>query len=204
MARLPRDESFVDTVVAGAVAALTGVISFGIFHTLWISDVPAVFVEGMYYVAPAALAIGWAIRRTRQAGRFRGGLLDGLLIGLLFWLTLIPYEIVGALWGPFSEPATLADTLGQLWIGVLGVPVGAAIGWALTRDRWATVAWALAALAVDLSLGGGLAFNGGRGAMLGLFFWMLPTHLLAGLVLVGVHALLGRGDRGLEVAGAAR
>ena len=110
-----------------------------------------------------------------------------------FWLTLVPYELVGALWGPWVEPETLGEVLALLWIAFLGVPVGATIGWAIAREPWTTAAWAVATLTLDFSLGGGIAFNGGRGTMLGLFFWLLPTHLCAGVALVGIHALLARG-----------
>jgi hypothetical protein len=50
----------------------------------------------------------------------------------------------------------------------------------------------LAALALDFSLGGGIAFFGGRDQMLGLFLWLLPTYLVAGFVLVRARAFLTR------------
>ncbi len=63
------------------------------------------------------------------------------------------------------------------------------VGWFLTRSRYGAAAWGLAAVAVHFSLGGAIAFFGGRNTMLGLFAWLLPTHLAGGVVLVGVHRL---------------
>ncbi len=199
----PADESFLVNFAAGATAALIGMVSFGIFHTLWILNIPAVFVEGVLYALPAALGLAWAIRVTRKSGRFHGGLRDGLILGFLFWLTLVPYEIAGKLWGPWVEPSTFQEVLPLLWLAFLGVPVGAAIGWAITRKRWPTVAWGAATLTVHFSIGGSIAFFGGRGAMLGLFIWLLPTHLLAGVALVGIHSLRLRRSGTLESAAAA-
>ena len=186
------DESFLVNVAAAAAAVLIGMVSFGVFHSLWILHVPAVFVEGIPYALAAAPAVAWAIRRTRKAGRFRGGIRDGIVLGFLFWLTLVPYELVGRLWGPWPDLNTWEEILGLLRIAFLGVPVGAAIGWALTRDRWSAVAWGVAAFTLDFSLGGGIAYMSDRGTMLGLFLWLLPTHVLAGIALVGIHSLTTR------------
>ena len=42
-------------------------------------------------------------------------------------------------------------------------------------------------------VGASLVYFGGRGTMLGLFFWMLPTFLAGAFVLVRVRARLVRG-----------
>jgi len=190
-------EPFTTDLVAGTAAALVGLVSFGIFHTLRIASVPAVFVEGLLYVIPAALALAWAIRTTRRAGRCRGGAIDGLLVGGLLWLTVVPYEVVGAVWGPWPELTSFSQALPLLWIAFLGMPVGAALGWAITRQIRPAIAWAIAALAVDFSIAGGLAFFGGRGRFFELFLWLLPTHLAAGTVLVTVASRPGRaGEKG--------
>ncbi len=184
-------ESFVINLAAGGAAALIGLTAFWIFHTLWILDIPAVFFEGLMHAIPATLALAWAIHCLRTAGRF-GGLQDGLLFGVLLWAPLVLYEFVGLTWGPFGEDASFRQAMPIIWAIVLSVPVGAALGWALTRKVWPAVAFAAATLAVNLVLGGGIASNGGRGVVLGLFFWLLPAHLLAGVAVVGVHALLAR------------
>lgn len=180
-------ESYVVNLAAGAAAALIGLLSFWIFHTLWIANIPAVLSEGAAYAAAATLALAWAVRAARACGRFRGSWRDGLLLGLLLWSTLIPYELVGCLWGHWPDPETFGQVARLLWLAFVGVPVGAAIGWSLGRRAW--LAGGVATLAVHFSLRGGIAFNGGRGVVLGLFFWMLPTHLLAGVALVGTNAL---------------
>lgn len=178
-------------LAGGAAAATLGMVSFGVFHTIWIRNIPGVFIEGILYVIPAAFALAWAIRATKRAGRFREGRpWTGIGLGFLVWLTVVPYEIVGAIWGPWEEPASFGDALPVLWIAFLGVPVGAAIGWTITRRLRPALAWAVAALTVNFSLGGAIAFFGGQGRFFGLFLWLLPTHLAAGALLVGVPARL--------------
>ena len=106
-------------------------------------------------------------------------------------MPLIAFELVGVTWGPFDEDGSFRDALPIIWTILLTLPVGAAFGWALTRQAWPAVAFAVATLTVDLVMGGGIASSGGRGVILGLFFWLLPTYLLAGAAGVGVQALLG-------------
>ena len=183
------DESFVISLAAGGAAALIGLTAFWGFHTLWILDIPAVFSEGLLHAIPATLALAWAIRCLRAEGRL-GGLQDGLLFGVLLWVPLVLYEFVGLTWGPFDENAPFREAMPIVWAIVLSVPVGVALGWALTKKVWPAVAFAAATLAVNFVLGGGIASDGGRGVVLGLFFWLLPVHLLAGVAVVGVHALL--------------
>jgi len=176
-------------LAAGMAAALVGMISFGVFHTIWILDVPAVFVEGLIFVVPAGLTLGWAIRLARLAGVLRGTLRAGVSVGFFLWLSLVPYEVVGVLWGPWPDVGSVREGLSLLWLAFLGFPVGALLGWFLTTSRYGAAAWGLAALAIHFMLGGTIAFFGGRNTMLGLFAWLLPTHLAAGVVLVGVHRL---------------
>jgi len=187
--------SFRDCVAGGAAAALVGIVAFGIFHTVWIRNVPAVFLEGLLYGIPACFGIAWAFRSARRAGRFGGGVRSGLLFGVCTGLTLLPYEVVGVLWGPWQLPASPGEILAVLWIAFLGVPVGAAIGWVLGRRARAAIAWGVAALSVDFSLGGAIAFFGGRGRFLGLFLWLVGAHLLAGAALVAVHDRVARRKR---------
>ena len=51
-----------------------------------------VYLEGLLSFVPASFALAWALTATaaRRAGRFLGGVRDGLLWGFLFWLTLVP------------------------------------------------------------------------------------------------------------------
>ena len=192
MMKNPSSESFLVNLVAGWGAAVIGVCSFWVFHTIWILDVPPVLTEGLlFHSLPAAAALAWAVTATRKCGRFRGGLRDGAVLGLLLWLTLVPYVIVGAVWGPWvMEPETFEQLIRQIWLPLPGAPLGAAIGWALTRRAMPTAAWGVAALTVDFFLGGGIAFNGIGGAMLGLFFWLLPTWVVAGLAMFWIASIL--------------
>lgn len=121
---VPDIESFVVSLAAGATAALIGVVSFWVFHTLWILNIPMVLLEGLFHAIPATFAVAWAIRKTRRAGRFRGGFRDGLVLGFLFWLTLVPYEVVGAVWGPLGRSREPWGRAGAALARVLGFAGG--------------------------------------------------------------------------------
>ena len=112
---------------------------------------------------------------------------------ILIWLTLVPYEVVGILWGPWPEPEGAAEILRALPLAFLGAPVGGAIGWGISRAALPTLACAVAALTLDLFMGGSIVIAGGRGLDMGLFFWLLPTSLLAGVTYTGLRSFLVAG-----------
>ena len=97
------------------------------------------------------------------------------MLGLLIWLPVVPYEVVGVLWGPLPDAEGVVETLMVLPAAFLAAPVGAAMGWGLTKATLPTVACATAALALNFVLGSAIAFDGGRGINLGLFLWLLRT-----------------------------
>ncbi len=177
---------------AGTVAGLLGMLTFGVFHTFWIANVPSVFLEGLVHVLAFAAALAWAVRRVHARRPVRSDELGGLALGAILWATLVPYEIAGLLLGPFPPVASFRAALPVIWISLFGVPVGAFAGWALARDLRAVLACAVAALALDFFLGGSMAFFGGRGPVLGLFLVLLPVCLAAGLAYMAVRRRFAR------------
>ena len=167
MAEPAPDDPFRFDLAAGFAATVLAVVSFWFFHTVWILNIPAVFLEGLIHAGVAALALAWAVRSTRRRRPFDDSVAVGSAIGLLIWLTFVPYEVVGVLWGPIPDAEGAAEVLRVLPLAFVGVPVGAAVGWGLTKAARPTVACATAALTLDLVLGGGIAFEGGRGVQLG-------------------------------------
>lgn len=176
--------------LAGGAAGLLGMVAFGVFHTFWIADVPAVFLEGLLHVAAFGAALAWAVRSVDGRGAVRSDEVGGLALGAILWVTLVPYEVAGLLWGPFPTVRRFSEALPVVWLSLLGVPVGALVGWALTRGVRAALAGAVAALALDFFLGGSMAFFGGRGPVLGLFLVLLPVCLAAGLLYMAVRRRL--------------
>ena len=59
--------SFLVSLVAAGAAALIGLISFGVYHTLWIANVPEVYLEGLLSFVPASFALAWALTAARRA-----------------------------------------------------------------------------------------------------------------------------------------
>jgi len=165
-------------------------VAFGVFHTLWIATVPAVFLEGLVHVAAFGGALAWAVRSVDARRAVRSDEVGGLALGAILWATLVPYEIAGLLWGPFPMVTSFREALPVIWLSLFGVPVGAVAAWGLTRAVGAALAGAVAALVLDFFLGGSMAFFGGRGPVLGLFLVLLPVCLAAGLVYMAVRRRL--------------
>jgi len=181
------------TVASAYAAGCVVVLSFWIFHTIWILNIPWVVAEGLIVALPAAAALAWAVRATREAwGRVGGGVSHGVLLGLLIWTLFVPHQVGGMIWGPWEQPASFSEAIPMLHLAFFGAPLGAAVGWAWTRQARPAVAWSVAATALTAYLGGAIAGFGGRGTMLGLFFWLLPTFVLAGVAFVATEAVFSR------------
>lgn len=182
------------SVLAGAVAGLVPALSFWVFHTLWIRDVPAVLFEGIAWGLASGAAVGWAFHHLHLHAGYPTGWRGGALLAATFWLLLLPYEAVGLAFGPFTHLTRPADLLAIAPVGLLGVPVAAALGWALMRRARSAGALALATLLSSFMMGGSIVYFGGRGTILGLLLWLLPTYLVAGQLFVRVRAALVRRD----------
>jgi hypothetical protein len=176
--------------LAGGAAGLLGMIAFGVFHTLWIANVPAVFLEGLLHVSAFGAALAWAVRSVDARRAVRSDEVGGLALGAVLWVTLVPYEVAGLVWGPFPMVTSFHEALPVIWLSLFGAPVGALAGWLTARSLHAVLACSVAALALDFFLGGSMAFFGGRGPVLGLFLVLLPVCLAAGLVYMAVRRRL--------------
>ncbi len=190
MAEHAPDHPFRFDLAAGVAATLLGLVSFWFFHTIWILNIPAVFFEGRIFASVAAVVLAWAVRSTRRRRPFDDTVAVGSALGILIWLPLVPYEVVGALWGPLPDAQGLVETLKVLPVAFLAAPVGAAFGWGLTKAARPTVACATAAFALNFTVGSAIAFDGGRGNNLGLFFWLFPASVLAGVAYTATHSAL--------------
>ncbi len=190
MAEHAPDHPFRFELAAGVAAAMLGLVSFWLFHTIWILNIPAVFFEGLIFASVAAVALAWAVRSTRRHRPFDDSVAVGSVLGLLIWLPVVPYEVVGVLWGPLPDAEGAVETLMVLAAAFLAAPVGAALGWGLTKAALPTVACATAALALNFVLGSAIAFDGGRGINLGLVLWLLPTNVLAGVAYTATRSAL--------------
>ena len=83
MTEPPPDAPFRVDLAAAFVATALGVVSFGVFHWIWIAKVPLVFLEGQIHAGLGALALAWALRSTRRRRPFHDSLEVGLLLGIL-------------------------------------------------------------------------------------------------------------------------
>lgn len=178
------------SLVAGIAAGLVAIVSFWVFHTRYIADVPVVLLEGIVWALVAGSAAGWAYHHVAAHGGLAFDTRGGLLFGAALWLLLVPYELVGLVFGPFTHLTRPAELASVAPAGLLGVPFGALLGWAWTRRARPTVAMAVAILLTHFMFGGSMVYFGGRGVILVLFFWMLPTFLASGLVFARVRRAL--------------
>lgn len=178
------------SVKAGAASGLVGTISFWAFHTVWIADVPVVLVEGAAWGMGGGAAVGWAFHHLHVRAGFPADWRGGLLMAVTMWLLLAPYEVLGLVFGPFTHLTRPTELAAIAPVGFVGVPVAALLGWALTHDRRATVALAVASGVMHFMMGGSLVYFGGRGPLLVLFAMMLPTYAVGGIVLVRVRRAL--------------
>lgn len=166
----------------GIVLAFVGMVLFGVYHWFYVAPVAAVFVEGAVWAVAAGAALGWAYERT-MLDHGRTGLAWGLGFGALLAATLVPYEVVGWIWGPFPTVDSPGDVLAVLPLAFVGVPFAAGIAWLLGRSlrrfEWSFV---VLVLAIHFMIGGSVANFGGRGTTLVLFLGFVAMEILAGVV----------------------
>lgn len=140
---------------AGALAGLVGVLVFVTIHHVWILPIWSILPVGLPLAALSGVAIGWAAWESRgRLPRGRAALalaLAGILLALL-----VPAELLSFRRPPFDITQTevprdvLVVALAEL---ATAIPLGALVGWGLTRSARGTIAWALAGLATAIGIG---------------------------------------------------
>lgn len=166
---------------AAFVAGLPVLLAFFVWHWIYILPIWAVLYEGVLFVALAALGVGWAWRESRRAGRFAGPW-GGLAFGAVFASGLLVAEVVGLVRGPQPDPTGVREILVALPPVLVPVVFVAGAGAWLARGWRGAAAFGLAALVLLLYLGGSVLHRGGVGLGFGLFLVLLPTYLLAGVI----------------------
>lgn len=162
--------------------AAVGMLGFGVYHWYFIAPVTAVFLEGALWIVAIGALVGWAYRRS-FLDRGRSGARAGLLYGALFASTLVPFELVGLVWGPFPSVESPGDILPLLPIAFLGVPLAIVIAWFLADRKGVAWSFVLAVAVGHFIVGGSIANFGGTGVSFLIFIGFVLLELLGGLIL---------------------
>jgi hypothetical protein len=179
--------------LSGLAVAVVGLAGFGLAHAILIVPIWTRLLGGVPFAAGAGLALAWAFD-VLYRDRGSQSIASGVQFGAVMFLTQIP--------------ATALDTILRLsgfrrddWPEVvaalmLAMLSGGAAGWAMTRRRDASLAFAVAALALMLVSAGPLPVaQSARGAWLSLA--IAPICLVCGAALSVVRGVLGpRSDSG--------
>lgn len=180
------------SVAAAFVAGVPVLLAFFVWHWFVIAPVWNVLLEGAVGVALAALAVAWAWRLSRRAGRF-GPPWGGLAFGAVFAAGLVLAELVGLARGARPDPTTAAGIAAALPPVLVPVAAVALAGWRLGGGWRGAAAYALASLVLLVYLGGSVVQRGGVGLGLGLFAVLLPSYLAAGALVGALEPRLRRG-----------
>ncbi|MFQ5680284.1 MAG: hypothetical protein ACE5HP_12605 [Gemmatimonadota bacterium] len=167
-------------------------MAFGAVHAVPIVPVWSGLVRGLAVPLVAGPAVGWALEEVRSAGSLSLRFRDGLALGWLLWLCLVPMTAAGAvarMWGLRELIGHGWQTVGEVTIVIVTGGLG---GWHLTRRRTGVVALATASLVLALVMGGPIPVNNSLRAA-GLFLAFLPIYGVSGLLLVWTRARFERG-----------
>lgn len=143
------------SLAAGAVSGVVGVSVFLAVHHLWILPIWSIAPVGVPIAALMGVAVGWAAHEARERLPRRPSFLALALAALLLAL-LVPAELLSFRRGPFdvSDPLVPQGVLVVAFVELAtAIPLGALVGWWLTRSWRGTLAWALAGLATALGVG---------------------------------------------------
>lgn len=178
------------SLLAGAAAGIVGVAVFLTIHHFWILPIWSIAVFGVPFAAATGAAVGWAAHEAR-AKLPRGRLSLALSLSALLLVTLVPAQLFATGTGPViditdPEPDIPAGFVVPAILAMASaIPVGAALGWWLTRSRRGVAAWALAGLATALGVGHNVPFVGGLWpAAAKMWTIMAAAQLAAALVYV--------------------
>jgi hypothetical protein len=179
--------------LSGAVTGLFGVAAFGAAHALTIVPIWRRLLGGLPFGVAAGLAMAWAFYELRIR---RGRILDlrqGLLLGLLLWLTLIPMTALGVALRISGLRAGMGDweTVAE---SVLAFATGALAGRLYRSGYRPALALGAASLVLALAMGGPIAvLNSRRAALLFASFGALLP--LSGVALAAVYKASGKIER---------
>jgi hypothetical protein len=171
-------------VIVGAVATA----SFGAVHALAIVPIWSRLVRGLVPATLAGIALSWAFEQARRVRGWRRPI-DGAAFGLVMFATLIPATL-------FSNALRLAGMRAADWPGTLGslaigVASGTAAGWLLSRERVATMAFAIATFVLTLAAAGPIPIVNGPPAAW-LFIGFIPICAIAGVTIALLNERLAR------------
>lgn len=161
----------------GAAVGLVGAVSFAAVHALAIVPIWSRIPGGLVQAVPVGIALAWAFDHLARARGWRTTA-HGAAFGAVMFLTFVPATA-------FSNGLRLAGIAAGDWPGTLGslaiaAAAGWAAGWALTHERQASRALAVATAILTIGASGPVPIvNGPRAAW--LFVGFIPICVLAGI-----------------------
>lgn len=180
------------TVAAGALAGAVALVAFAAVHAMWITP-----IWGMLAMLPVAALVGalaaWPFDLGARA--LPPAPLDGIAVGGVLLLALLPTVVHGTLAGPLDQQHITWQ--GLLVPLLLAAPAGGLIGMLITGSAAAAGSLALATTAYALTLGHNLPFFplGSPGAGKAIVLVALPT-LAAALAFSSARVLLAAATLG--------
>lgn len=172
-------------IATGVAVAVAGLVGFAVAHAFLIVPIWTQLLGGVPFVLVAGVALAWAFD---ELVRVRGSqsLASGVQFGALMFVTMLPataFEAALRLTGVRGDLLEVAAAV------TLAVGSGATAGWLLTRQRRASLAFAVATLMLTLASAGPLPVaQSARGVWLSLA--IAPICLVSGAVLAAVRARL--------------
>ena len=190
-AEAPRGAS----VAAAACAGLPILGGFFVWHWFNIAPVWGVLIEASISFPIAVFGISWAWRVSRRSGRLSGPR-GGLVFGAVFVCGLLVDEAIGLGRGRPASPTTAPGVITEVLFATIPVLPVALAGWWIVGRRVAAAAYGAAGLPLILHLGGTVMHLGGAGIALSLFAVLVPTYLLAGVLLAILEPRIARALNG--------
>lgn len=185
-------------LIAGVVASLAGLLVFLLIHHFWIRPIWFVAAPGLLAAALGGLAVGWSFYEI-HAG-LPAPPWTSIAIFCLFSLVLAPSAVMAelrpALLGSsnsFSIPPGQGAAIAVRFLLELVLSaalVGAACGWYLGRTPQATLATAVAGIALAAGPGHNIPFLGNTPAAVKGLLLLAAAMLVSAVVLVAALELL--------------
>jgi hypothetical protein len=126
------------------------------------------------------------------------------VFGAVFVCGLLVDEAIGLGRGRPASPTTAPGVITEVLFATIPVLPVALAGWWIVGRRVAAAAYGVAGLPLILHLGGTVMHLGGAGIALSLFAVLVPTYLLAGVLLAILEpriarALTGAASRAMKL-----